>query len=52
MQILVYHAHGRYVVNVPESCPTKARQIATEDALADGLILYRVVVADGPQTGF
>jgi hypothetical protein len=51
MMIVVHHAHGRYVANVPESDPAKARQIAREAALADGLVLYRVIVAEGPQTG-
>ncbi len=51
MLVTVHHANGRYVANVPESCPTEARRIAREAALADGLILYRVVVAEGPQTG-
>lgn len=46
--IEIHHSNGSYRMPVAADCADNARRIAREDALAEGLILYRVVVLSGP----
>jgi hypothetical protein len=46
--VSVHHSYGHYVANVSADSADAARTIAREDALAEGLILYRVIVLRGP----
>ena len=46
--ISVHHSHGAYRVPIAADCANDARRIAREDALSEGLILYRVDVLSGP----
>lgn len=44
----IHHRHGYYTINVSADSADDARTIAREEALAEGLILYRVTVLGGP----
>jgi hypothetical protein len=43
--VSVVHSHGSYTVMIDALTASEARIIARQEALADGLLLYRVVVA-------
>ena len=45
--VSVVHSHGSYMVMIEAPTASEARTQAREEALADGLLLYRVVVAGG-----
>jgi hypothetical protein len=46
--VSVHHSHGHYITRVLADSPGDAYVVAREDALAEGMILYRVVVMGGP----
>jgi len=46
--VSVHHSHGHYITRVLADSPADAYVEAREAALAEGLILYRVVVVGGP----
>ena len=45
--VSVIHAHGSYMVVINAPTASEARTQARQEALAEGLLLYRVVVAGG-----
>jgi hypothetical protein len=44
----IHHSHGHYVSRILADSPGDAYVAAREAALAEGLILYRVIVLRGP----
>lgn len=49
--VAIHHSHGNYVVRVEADSPGDAYVAAREAALAEGLVLYRVMVIRGPYGG-
>jgi len=45
--VSVVHSHGSYTVSIDAPTSSEACTQARQEALADGLLLYRVVVAGG-----
>ena len=49
--VSVHHSHGHYVSRVLADSQGDACVAVREEALAEGLILYRVMVIRGPHGG-
>jgi hypothetical protein len=49
--VSVHHSHGHYITRVSADSPGDAYVVAREAALAEGLILYRVIVEGCPCGG-